>query len=481
MNGVLYEKAQEGLIKTLMATPQAALKVADIVTSDDFDNELYGLLYSCILSLVHDGEPVSQAALIERSTQLSSDEAILDPTHIFNIEQDITRWIAEAPPETWARILKEESSRKKTVDTYQKAIADLQDPKSQPIAVIGDVTTKTGEIAVSSLSATEETNDDRTDRYLDYMGTRLDFKKNVIPSPYPTVDKQIVGYLPGQLITIGARTSVGKSVIATQSAITACVAGKSTLLFSLEMSEFEVMDRMVSAMSNVELGAIRTRTLSEDEQAEFDSAVERFRNFPLDIDENPAVTIEYIKNRATRKAQSAEGLDFIIIDYLQLVTHDKRGASREQIVAEMSREMKKLAKLLKVPVMILAQLNRESKDEADDHLPKISDIRESGAIAADSDVILLIHRKLSTDEIDPKALFIIGKNRNGQPGKKISVRCALEYAKFIDEGMVPGLNDGSPEETYPEIDESELSDAFGSSPFGSDLEVSNIFDEEEEF
>ena len=477
MDSKVYNDAQEGLIKSLIASPEDILTIAQSVTVDDFDNANYAVIYSSILALVHDGEVVSLPGILLKATD-KDPEVHIDPNWLLSLDSDMTKWVAKAPASTWARIVKDQAAKKKTIDAYEQAIADLKQTDVQAVSVIGEVTTQTEEIAMKSLDGTETTNLQRTDKYLDYMETRLECKKNVIPTPYPSVDKQIVGYLPGQLITIGARTSVGKSVVATQSAITSCVANKSTLLFSLEMSENEVIDRMISAMSGVELSAIRTRKLSMEERVDFDKAIERFRQFKIDIDENPAVTIEYIKNRATRKAQSAEGLDMIIIDYLQLVTHDKRGASREQIVAEMSREMKKLAKQLQVPVMILAQLNRESRDEEDDHLPKISDIRESGAIAADSDVILLIHRKLTTDEIDPKALFIIGKNRNGQPGKKISVRCALEYAKFIDEGMIPQLNDGKPEETFPET-ETFGNDEFGASPFSSSISASSVFDDED--
>ncbi len=472
----IYNQAQEGLIKTLIAQPEDIISVARTITSLDIENETYSIIFNSILDLVHEQELVSLPAILLKATE-KDPEVHIDPNWLLSLDSDITKWVNKAPASTWAKIVKEQSAKKKTKDALEIAISELDKNENYAIDVIGSLVTKTEEIAMNSLDDNETTNEQRTEAYLEYMKTRHDYKKNVIPSPYPSIDKYIVGYLPGQLITIGARTSVGKSVIATQSAISACVANKSVLLFSLEMSETEVIDRMISAMSNVELGALRTRSLDNKETEDFDSAIDRFRDFKIDIDENPAVTIEYIKNRATRKAQSSEGLDMIIIDYLQLVTHDKRGASREQVVAEMSREMKKLAKQLQVPIMILAQLNRESKDEDEERLPQISDIRESGAIAADSDVILLIHRKLTTDAIDPKALFIIGKNRNGQPGKKISVDCALEYAKFVDNGLLPAEGDNFGDTDSNGFNNESLE--IGSSPFAAEGD-GDIFNEEDE-
>lgn len=434
----MYNECQEGLVKALIADPEKLTDVARVISLDDFEDVNYSLVYESIRELKHSEKKISLPDIVATINK-NHPEAHVDPIWILDLDNDLTKWIAKAPAMTWAKLLKKESARSKTEKILKNALNNID--KENPVDIIGSTSSLMEEVAMDALEDNEVNNEQRLDRYKEYMKTRLDFKKNVIPSPYPSVDKYIVGWLPGQLITIGARTSVGKSVIATQSAIAACVSNKSVQIFSLEMSEFEVIDRMLCAMSNVELSALRTRRLSQEEQERFENAQRRFANFKLSIDENPSVTIDYIKNKAIRQAQSAEGLDMIIIDYLQLVTHDKRGATREQIVAEMSREMKKLAKQLQVPVMILAQLNREGKDDPEDRLPQISDIRESGAIAADSDVILLIHRKLVSDEIDPKALFIIGKNRNGQPGKKISVRCSLEYAKFVDDGI---------EETYDE-------------------------------
>lgn len=427
-----YRIYQEGLIKTLLATPEQLSKISNVVTPDDFADTQLRIVYESIQFLAREKEPVSLPGIVSAVIRNYGDSVKIDPNWILSLDSDITKWTAQAPVTTWAKLLKTESARNRTALEIRDAAKELQ--TTDPVSVINKLSSSIEKIAYEATATQESQLEQSILDYKEYMKSRLDVKENIIPSPYPSIDKHIVGWLPKQLVTIGARTSVGKSVIATQSAVTACVAGKSVMLFSLEMSEFEVMDRMLSSMSMVELGAIRTRGLDEEEQIRFDKALDRYSQFKLQVDETPNVTIDYIREKAMRRAQSPEGLDMVIIDYLQLITNNSRsGVSRQEQVAEISRNMKILAKQLNIPVMVLVQLNREDKNEPEDRLPKIADIRESGAIAADSDVIILIDRKLDNDSIDPKALFIIGKNRNGQTGKKISVRCSLEYAMFTDD------------------------------------------------
>ncbi len=462
MTTPLYVQTQTGLIKTLLADPSKIIEATRYVNEDDFSDLNLGLIFESIRSLQHDQIEVTLPGIIEHLLS-THPEVNIDTTWVLGLDSDVTKWVAKGSAKTWAKLLKEQSAKVKASALLSTTIKDLSQTTTKASDVLNKMAPEVERILINSIEENEETNKDRVDRYKQYMLERHNTQKNIIPSPYPSIDKYTVGWLPGQLITIGARTSIGKSVVATQSAIAACASNKSVLMFSLEMGEYEVIDRMISAMSNVELGAIRSRPLTEDEVIRHNRALETFEKFNIAIDENPDVTLDYIVNKAVKMSQSEHGLDMIIIDYLQLITHDKRGANREQIVAELSRGMKKLAKQLQVPVMILAQLNREGKDADEEALPNIKDIRESAAIAADSDIILLIHRKLVSDEIDPKALFIIGKNRNGQPGKKISVRCDLEFAKFTDDGL---LKDQEPSEAEAIASQDEETEPMGEFNYG---------------
>jgi replicative DNA helicase len=160
----------------------------------------------------------------------------------------------------------------------------------------------------------------------------------------------------------------------------------------------------------------------------------QIRKSKLKIDTNPHVTIEHIKRTAIKQAQTEDGLDFIIIDYLQLISNEGK-RSRQEEIADISRSLKILAKELNIPIMVLVQLNRERRGDEEDQTPKIYDIRESGAVAQDSNVVILIHRDMGEDDevIDPKATFIIAKNRQGEANKYITVRTRLESSLFIDD------------------------------------------------
>lgn len=463
----LYQRTQEGVIRTLLAQPNQFSEVSRYIAPEDFNDENYKLIYKAIQALCHESKEVS-LPLIVTWIRDEEPEIHIDPQSIFSLGQNSTKWVAEATPTDWAKLLKAESNRFKSIHEIQESLNKIT--KEDPMTVIQQLKAQLQEIEIAGVINSDETFIDKVDHYLDNVDKRHETTENIIPTPYPTLDKHVIGWLPEQLITIGARTSVGKSVVATQSAITACTAGKSVAMFSLEMSDQEVMDRMIASIGKVNLKNIKSNPLTKDERERLLQAAETLKTFNFEIDDKADVTIDYITSKALRLAQRPEGLDFIIIDYLQLITTVGNKNNRQEAVAEISRAMKKLAKQLKIPIMILVQLNRADKNEEDDRLPKIDDIRESGAIAQDSDTILLIHRKLNAEEIDPKALFIIGKNRNGSTGRMISVRCSLEFASFDDNVNDDEFNNN---EVTEEIEQNDT--GFG----GVSVDSIEVMDEEE--
>ena len=213
----------------------------------------------------------------------------------------------------------------------------------------------------------------------------------------------------------------------------------------------------------------------------------------LFIEEDPRVTVETIKRKSIEIAQSDNGLDFVVIDYLQLIQNEGK-KSRQEAVAEVSRNMKILAKELNVPVMVLVQLNREKKeDDGSENMPKMYEIRESGAIAQDSNIVILIHRDLDKDEeaVDKKATFIIAKNRQGQANKFISVRSRLDCSLFIDDNekgqevlntLENSLKEDSKFEETTDVfgTQSDMNSGFDSDEYGSkeDEHTSSSFDED---
>lgn len=430
-----YRRYQEGVIRSILARPEEIVEVIDFVDSNDFDDVNFKLTYESILELYLEKKDIS---LPEIALKIGESGGAINTGWLFNLENNISDWIQIASPKTWAKLLKRESTKYKAVETMKEGIADMTAEGINPLDEMDNISSKLTEISVDaesgemqSISEVIENFKEESDKIIETGG-----KIAAINSAYPSIDYYTQGWAPTHLITVGARTGIGKSVFAINNAVAAMYQDKSVLFFSLEMTEREVISRMVASIAHIPIQKIeKAAPLTEEETERKNEALEFIANSKLVIDTNPHVTVEYIKRASIKIAQSRDGLDFVIIDYLQLIgSSGKR--SRQEEVADVSRNMKILGKELNVPVMVLVQLLRERRDEDTDQVPKLYEIRESGAIAQDSNVVILIHRDKDKDAeiIDPKALFIIAKNRQGEDNKFISVRTMLEASLFIDDG-----------------------------------------------
>lgn len=429
---------QEGVIRSLFARPEQLVSVIDILDSNDFEDVNYKLIYESMVEVFLLGKAIT---LPEIALRIGETGGSIDTGWFFNLEQNISAWIQVAPPVTWAKLLKRESARLKARNVLTEGLVEVNDSKSNPLEVMDKISTNLTKV---SLETSAEEKFDIKDAIEEFKQESEQIQKSggkiaAISSSYPSIDFYTQGWAPTHLITVGARTGIGKSVFAINNAVTAMIQEKSVLFFSLEMTRREVISRMVASIAQIPIQKIeKAIPLSEDEKERHDEALEMIANSKLIIDTNPYVTIEYLKRTSIKQAQSDDGLDFIIIDYLQLIQNEGK-RNRQEAVAEVSRSVKILAKELNVPVMVLVQLNREKKDadsNEKDNIPKLYDIRESGAIAQDSNVVILIHRDLEQDAelVDPKALFILAKNRQGEANKYISVRTRLDCSLFMDDG-----------------------------------------------
>lgn len=425
-----YKTYQEGLIKSLIADPSQISDVVQYVSASDFNDNNYQLIFNAMLELNRDQEEITLPGIVNQIVT-ETPEAHIDPTWILSLGDDLTKWTIKAPAYTWAKLVKQESSRFRVKEIVNNASSEVNN--EQPLDLIQKVNDELNQVSLDNVINNSKDRDEALDNYVEYVKERQTKKDNIVQSWYPSLDKYTIGWLPSQLITVGAHTSVGKTIFAANCAVAAASSGKSVLYFSLEMGANELYDRLVSSISMVNISALRTKELAGKDKENFDNAVKTLRNYKIDIDPTANVTIDYIRSKAIKKASSDDGLDMIIVDYLQLINNNNRNNhNRQEAVAEISRNMKILAKELDIPIMILVQLKRRDKDSDPDALPTIDEIRESGAIAQDSDIVILIHRKLDDESVDPKALFIIAKNRNGKVGNKISVRAKMQYATFED-------------------------------------------------
>ncbi len=253
------------------------------------------------------------------------------------------------------------------------------------------------------------------------------------PTGFQDLDALTNGLHPGQLIVLAARPGIGKSTAALDFArATSIKHGMASVVFSLEMSRIEITMRLLSAEARVHLQNMRNGRMSEDDWARLARRMGEIASAPLFIDDSPSLNMMELRAKCRRLKQKHD-LKLIVLDYLQLMNPGKRSDSRQQEVSEMSRSLKLLAKEIGVPVVALSQLNRQAETRADKK-PQLSDLRESGAIEQDADMVILLHRDDAYEKESPRAGeadFIVAKHRNG-PTDTVTVAFQGHYSRFVD-------------------------------------------------
>ncbi|MFJ8923903.1 replicative DNA helicase [Streptomyces sp. NPDC102415] len=256
-----------------------------------------------------------------------------------------------------------------------------------------------------------------------------------VPTGFTDLDDLLHGLHPGQMVIIAARPAMGKSTLAVDFLRSCSIKHKlPSVLFSLEMGRREVQHRIMSAEARIGLHHIRGGNMTDSDWARFAQRAADIAAAPITIDATSTLTMTQIKARA-RKIKQRSGLALIVIDYLQLVSSGggRRNENRQQEVSDMSRAIKLMAKDLEVPVVVLAQLNR-GPEQRQDKKPTKSDLRESGSLEQDADVVILLHREDAYEQESPRAGevdLIVDKHRNG-PTAVITVAAQLHYSRFVD-------------------------------------------------
>jgi replicative DNA helicase len=436
----LYQDAQKRIVAVMLADDEDQNRIFELITSQNFLEPKYQVIFESITSVARVNQPITPvtvAADLETKGLLQEAGGVAE---LYSLRTNGAKWLLEAPSELYAMVVREyaakafmrmalkESNELLAPDSGRSAsevISELQDEFNGALYSLSDEST------VYQMAGSMD------DYFKLLEERRLIAASNAgeaaglqgIPSLIPSLNQYTTGWLPGQLITVGARTGVGKSIFAVNCAMAAAKAGKSVLFFSLEMGEAEIKDRMIASTTGITLNALKQGALTEEETRLLQEAKDDLNSMKIQLDIDPKVTVDAIRARALRKAQSAEGLDFIIVDYLQLITPSGKHSSRQEAVADISRNMKLLAKQLQMPIMVLVQVNRADKED-ENGLPRMDRIRESGAIAQDSDIVILLHREESMDDTIPHTLILLEKNRNGEASKTIRCHSNLECSLF---------------------------------------------------
>ena len=412
------DRAELGLIG---ATLQSAGRVLTELDFDptDFRHPVMEQTWRVMQKMVHDGKPLDPVTVTHA---LGNSDMPVDPSLIY---QSLDAAPSAASAAYYANIVTEHAARRRLL-AVGRAIAGLADQPGSIDAIIDEARKKLDNSSkVNTTSPVEyvwETIDDTIDR--------LSHADSFIPTPWPSLNEIIGGLRPGAVYTVGARPGVGKSVLGVELGLTMANYG-GVAMFSLEMSQDDVNKRILANQKEIPMN--RLMSPSELTDADYRKIAEWRNEYrrPFAVNKSPQVTIAEIR-RFARNVDRRDPLAGVVVDYLQLMgqaPQDRR--SRQEFVSDMSRNLKLLAMELNVPVVMLSQLNRESTAR-EDGKPKLSDLRESGSIEQDSDVVLLLHRDIVDPDKAHNLEMIIAKNRHGRPGG-IRLDFAGHYSKLREQ------------------------------------------------
>nr|WP_258905347.1 replicative DNA helicase [Actinokineospora sp. UTMC 2448] len=426
--------AEQSVLGGMMLSKDAIADVIEALRPGDFYRPAHQVIYDCILDLYGRGEPadpIMVSAELERRGEL---RRVGGAPYLHTL-------IATVPTAAnagyYAEIVAEKAILRRLVEAgtrivqlgYQGAEgADVTEVVDRAQASIYEVTERSMSEDYVALEELLQPTMDEIDAIASRGGQSLG-----IPTGFADLDEITNGLHPGQMIIVAARPGVGKSTLGLDFARSCSIKHHMTsVIFSLEMSKTEIVMRMLSAEARIRLADMRGGRMSDEDWTKLARRMSEISEAPLFVDDSPNMTMMEIRAKARRLKQRHD-LRLVVVDYMQLMTSGKRVESRQQEVSEFSRQLKLLAKELEVPVVAISQLNR-GPEQRTDKRPMLSDLRESGSLEQDADIVLLINRPDAWERDDPRAGeadLIIAKHRAG-PTATVVVAHQLHYSRFAD-------------------------------------------------
>jgi replicative DNA helicase len=423
--------AEQCVLGGMMLSKDAISDVLDVIKATDHYRPAHQIVHETILDLYGRGEPADAITVAAELTKHGDIGKVGGAPYLHTL-------IASVPTAAnagyYARIVRERAVLRRLVEVGTRIVqlgyagdADADELVDRAQAEVYGVTERRGsddylplsEIMTNALDELEA-----IEKHTTIQG---------VPTGFLDLDSLTNGLHPGQMIVIAARPAIGKSTLALDLARAASIKNDLTsVIFSLEMSRNEITMRLLSAEARVSLQAMRTGKMTPDDWNRLALRMSEVAHAPMFIDDSPNMSMMEIRAKCRRLKQQHD-LRLVIIDYLQLMSSPKRVENRQQEVSELSRSLKLLAKELNVPVIAVAQLNR-GPEQRTDKRPLLSDLRESGSIEQDADVVILLHREDAYERESPRAGeadFIVAKHRNG-PTTTVTVAFQGHYSRFVD-------------------------------------------------
>ncbi len=425
--------AEKSVISSMLTDKDAISEVSAILLNEDFYNPQYGLIFDAIVKLYNEGRPVDDVVLGDKLREMGAPESV---SNLGFLGEILASNATAAFALDYANIVKDKAYLRKLIKFSDRVTANAYEARDSVDAIMDKAEADIFSLMQQKSSSGEQKNMEElvSNVIIEIeQATRKKGEINGLRTGFKNLDYMLTGLHGGELIIIAARPGMGKTAFVLNIAHHIAIREKTGVaIFNLEMTAEQLVTRLMAVDSMVESGHMKTGDISDSEWGKLLESTQNLNTAPLYIDDNSSITIAELRTKC-RKLKQTKNIGLIVIDYLQLMNSTGKVESRQLFIAEVSRALKSLAKELNVPIIALSQLNR-AVDTRTDHRPTLADLRESGAIEQDADVVMFIYRDDEYNKESEKpgvAEIIVAKQRNGSTGTA-ELAWIGKYTKFAN-------------------------------------------------
>ena len=431
------DEAEKSVLGAVLIDREVFSQVAEVIGAGDFYSEAHKEIFDAMMELFQRSEPIDTVTLSECLKKRKSLEAVGGRTYIAMLSTLVP---TTANAVQYARIIKEKSMLRGLISAAGTIVEESYSETLESSDVLDNA-----EKAIFSIAKSRQTSSYTDIKHV--LGKNIEQIQEAVKNGgqlpglstgYKSLDRMTTGLQKSDMIIIAARPSMGKTAFALNIAQNAALkSGARVVIFSLEMSKEQLGLRLLSMESRVDSKKLRLGEVNNEDWASINDALNKFAKADIIIDDTPGIGIMEMRNKC-RRINSEKPIDLIVVDYLQMMTADRRSESRQQEITMISRYLKQIAREMECPVIVLSQLSRAVEQRTGDHRPMLSDLRESGAIEQDADVVMFLYRedyyKSAEEEHTNICEVIIAKHRTGEIGS-VSLTWIPRFTKFADIAM----------------------------------------------
>lgn len=411
-------RAEESVLGAMLLSREAIADAIEVLETDHFYKPAHGHVFEAIMSLYGAGQPVDAVTVAEELSRANLLEAIGGPGLLIDLQAS-TPAIGNAAH--YAKIVEEHALLRRMISVSNEIAEMAYSMPDDVVKAVDDAEARMFDVAQRRVANTTAPIKDLLSANLDRLELLYERGESItgIPTGFTDLDELTSGLQPNALYVIGARPAMGKTAFALGMAANAAMkSNKPVLFFSLEMSQLELSQRILCSDAKVDATNVKTGKLDESDWNRISHSVGRLAEAPIYIDDNPHTSVMEIRAKARRLQSRVGDLGMVVVDYIQLMSGRANAESRQVEVSEISRNLKILARELEAPVIALAQLNR-GLEQRQDKRPMLSDLRESGALEQDADMVMFLYRdEIYNPDSDQQGIaeVIVAKHRNGPTG-----------------------------------------------------------------